>query len=100
MLKSRLILNQVTALIRVCMLCPAYLWIGSAFREKTVYPTQLIEHWEEEYNALKTASERSDWAAQKIEECKAINAVRVISGPEIALTPTLLCSTPNFAKIG
>jgi hypothetical protein len=44
--------------------------------ERTLYPLQLSEPWTKEYEAIKTASERIDWVAQKVEECKVIKAVR------------------------
>ena len=43
-----------------------------------MYPVWLHERWVNEYDALQTRSDRDDWVAQKIEERKVIDAVRVM----------------------
>ena len=40
-----------------------------------VYPDELHERWQQEYDALQSVSERADWAEQKLDERNAINAV-------------------------
>ena len=45
--------------------------------------------WGEEYKVLQTRSEQNDWIIQKVEERKAINAVRVMMRFENSTNPTL-----------
>lgn len=65
-----------------------------------IYPRELHQRWEEEYRALQTMPERDDWVTQKLEERKAINAVRVMKRFENGTNPLLCSSMPNFAKNG
>jgi hypothetical protein len=65
-----------------------------------IIPRELHERWEEEFKALQTASERLDWVTRKVEERRAINAVRVMKQFESSNNLLLCSSMPNFAKNG
>ncbi len=67
--------------------------------ERMLYPVQLFERWTEEYEAIDSVSERTDWVAEKVEECKVLKAVRAMKQFENITNP--LCSSMrNFAKHG
>ena len=75
--------------LKLYMFYRTYCWIGR-YREKFVYPRELHQRWEVEYAALDTATQRTSWASQKLEERKAINAVRVMKRFENGTNPLLL----------
>ena len=67
----------------------AYCWIERTLREKVVYPDELHERWQQEYDALQSVSERADWAEQKLDERNAINAVWLMTHDENNANPLL-----------
>ena len=65
-----------------------------------MYPRKLHERWQEEYKAFETTSERDDWVAQRVEERKAIKAVRVMKGLRTSLTLYFPLACQTLRKMG